>query len=194
MKKETLIIHTNAWPILKGLEDEQLGKLFAALVLYQREEPLPKLDDVTQMAFSFMAQQVDRDNAKYTETVEKRKAAGQAGAMARWQTHKSHAINSHNDNDNVNDNVNDNDNERQESLPSLSPEEKEKIDLEFGDQAAALIGDVESYYKAHTKKPFPGWYEAVRTFSHNQKRWGTTVRGTPQKIEDIANDLFKGLQ
>lgn len=189
MKKETLIIHTNAWPILKGLEDEQLGKLFAALVLYQREEPLPKLDDVTQMAFSFMAQQVDRDNAKYTEIVEKRKAAGQAGAMARWQTHKSHATNSHNDNDNVNDNVNDNDNERQESLPSLSPDEEEKISLEYPEDAERLIEEVRLYYTNHRDKPFPGWFEAVKTFSHNQRRWGKTSapRGSLQSMQEILN-------
>lgn len=189
MKKETLIIHTNAWPILKGLEDVQLGKLFAALMRYQRDEDVPKMDSVTKMAFDFMAAQVDRDNDKYEQTVERRRAAGKAGASARWQTHKSHAINSHNDNDNVNDNVNDNDNERYVSLPSLSPEEEEEIGLEYPEDGERLIEEVRLYYTSHRDKPFPGWTEAVKTFSHNQRRWGknTAPRGTLASMQEILN-------
>lgn len=200
MPKETFVIHTADLENIEDLTLEELGTLFLALMRNQRGEELPEMNKSTVMAFRFMSAQIERDNEKYEAIVEKRRAA----AQKRWNKGddmQMHSLQSHSvsDSDSVSDSVSDSDSERYISvslaaLPSLSPEEKEKIDLEFGDQAAALIGDVESYYKAHTKKPFPGWYEAVRTFSHNQKRWGTTARGTPQKIEDIANDLFKGLQ
>ena len=188
MKKETLIIHTDTWSILKGLKDDQLGKLFTALMRYQREEDLPKMDNVTKMAFDFMAAQVDRDNEKYEQTIERRRAAGKAGASARWQTHKSHAINSHTDTDTVTDT------ERYVSLapaalPSLSPDEEKKISLEYPEDAERLIEEVRLYYTNHRDKPFPGWFEAVKTFSHNQRRWGKTSapRGSLQSMQEILN-------
>lgn len=88
-----------------------------------------------------------------------------------------------------NDNVNDNDNERQESLPSLSPDEEEKISLEYPEDAERLIEEVRLYYTNHRDKPFPGWFEAVKTFSHNQRRWGKTSapRGSLQSMQEILN-------
>ena len=188
MKKETLIIHTDTWNILKGLKDDQLGKLFTALMRYQREEDLPKMDNVTKMAFDFMAAQVDRDNEKYEQTIERRRAAGKAGASARWQTHKSHAIDGHTDTDTVTDT------ERYVSLapaalPSLSPDEGIKIHQEYPEDAERLIEEVRLYYTNHRDKPFPGWFEAVKTFSHNQRRWGKTTapRGSLQSMQEILN-------
>lgn len=194
MKKETLIIHTDTWSILKGLKDDQLGKLFTALMRYQREEDLPKMDNVTKMAFDFMAAQVDRDNEKYEQTIERRRAAGKAGASARWQTHKSHAINSHTDTDTVTDTDTDTDTERYVSLapaalPSLSPDEEIKIHQEYPEDAERLIEEVRLYYTNHRDKPFPGWFEAVKTFSHNQRRWGKTSapRGSLASMQEILD-------
>lgn len=197
MPKETFVIHTADLENIEDLSLEELGTLFLALMRNQRGEELPEMNKSTVMAFRFMSAQIERDNEKYEAIVEKRRAA----AQKRWNKGddmQMHNLHSHSVSDSVSDSVSVSDSERYVSLepaalPSLSPEEKEKIDVEFGDQAAALIGDVESYYKAHTKKPFPGWYEAVRTFSHNQKRWGTTARGSTQSAAEIAADLFKGL-
>lgn len=194
MKKETLIIHTNAWPILKGLDTEQLGKLFWALMAYQRDEPLPKLNDVTRMAFDFMAAQVDRDNDKYAQIVEKRREAGRKSAAMRNKSQQVLTSVNHNENDNVNDNENENVNERYVSLPSLSPRDEASLRQVAGDRADALIEDVQRYYSTHPEKQFPGWPIALAQFDSNQRRWG---RGNvkPQKsIEEIAAEAFKDME
>lgn len=188
MTKETLIIHTDTWNILKGLEDVQLGKLFAALMTYQRGEDLPKMDNITRMAFDFMAAQVDRDNEKYERTVEKRRAA----ANARWGKQNGnmqmHNLQCHTDTDTDTDTVTDTDTERYVSLPSLSLEDREKICRTYQD-AEALIEQVKVYYTNHRDRPFPGWADAVKLFNHNQMRWGknTAQRGTLQSMQEILN-------
>jgi len=192
MKKETLIIHTDAWDILKDLELDQLGKLFSALMKYQRGEELPKMDKVTKMAFDFMAAQVDRDNEKYEKAIERRREAGRRGAEARWQTHKSHAINSHTDTDTVTDTVTDTDTERYVSLASLSAAEGEELRLIYGERADQLIADVDNYYTTHPEKAFPGWGTAVAQFDRNQKRWGRA--STPKNIDDIMAMAFGGTE
>ena len=192
MKKETLIIHTDAWEILKGLTVEQLGGLFTALMKYQREEPLPKLDNVTNMAFNFMAAQVDRDNDKYEKVAEKRRAA----ANARWHKGNNmqmHNLQCHTDTDTDTDTVTDTDTERYISLPALpalSPEEKVIIFQEYPEDAERLMDEVRVYYTNHRDKPFPGWTDAVRTFSHNQRRWGkTAVRGETKSMREILDSV-----
>ena len=194
MKKETLIIHTDTWNILKGLEPEQLGRLFWALMAHQREESLPKMDNVTKMAFDFMAAQVDRDNDKYEKAVERRRAAGRAGAAARWQTHanasegkQTDAINGLTDTDTVTDT------ERYVSLaalPPLSPRDEASLREVAGDRADDLIADVRTYYETHKEKPFPGWPIALAQFDRNQKRWDKPKRSKPKSIEELAAEVF----
>ena len=201
MRKETLIIHTDTWEILKGLPKEQLGTLFTALMKFQRDEDLPKMDGVTKMAFDFMAAQVTRDNEKYMQTVERRRAAGKAGAAARWQTHsnayegmRKDAIHSHTDTDTDTDT--DTVTERYVSLGSLSPETEAELRDKYGDRADALMEDVRQYYTAHSDKRFPGWKSAMAQFDRNQKRWGRSdvnARGE-KSIEEIAAEVFKGME
>ena len=198
MKKETLIIHTNAWPILKGLSTEQLGRLFWALIAYQRDEPLPKLNDVTKMAFDFMAAQLDRDNDKYAQIVEKRREAGRKSAAMRNKSQQPLTSVNHNDNDNVNDNDNDNenDNERYVSLaasPSLSllPGTEEELREVYGERADALIEDVKAYYSAHPAKAFPGWPVAMAQFDRNQKRWGKAEKqASSHDLAELLGQAF----
>lgn len=85
MGKESFILHTDAWEILKDFSDEQCGRLLKALLCYQIGEAIPELDVATKVAFSFMAAQLDRDNDKYAQMVEKRRAAGKKSAEARQQ-------------------------------------------------------------------------------------------------------------
>lgn len=188
-----MIIHTDTWNILKGLEDVQLGRLFGALMKYQREEDLPKMDNVTKMAFDFMAAQVDRDNEKYERTVEKRRAA----ANARWgkQTGnmQMHNLQCHTDTDTVTDTVTDTDTERYVSLPSLSPRDEASLREVAGERADALIEDVRAYYMAHPEKPFPGWPIALAQFDRNQKRWGRGAAKPQKSFEEIAAEAFKGV-
>lgn len=109
MQKETFIMHADAWRTVQKLNREQRGDLLSALMLYQLGEELPAMDLATELAFTFMASQMDKDNEKYAEIVEKRREAGRKSAEKRNTSQQVLTRVNHNDNDNDNDNVNDND-------------------------------------------------------------------------------------
>lgn len=108
MQKETFIMHADAWRTVQKLSREQRGDLLSALMLYQLGEELPAMDLATELAFTFMASQMDKDNEKYAEIVEKRREAGRKSAEKRNTSQQVLTRVNHNDNDNVNDNDNDN--------------------------------------------------------------------------------------
>ena len=58
---------------------EQRGELFTAILCYAAGESVPELDAAADMAFSFIRERMDRDNAAYMEKVEKRREAGKLG-------------------------------------------------------------------------------------------------------------------
>lgn len=193
MPKETFVIHTADLENIEDLSLEELGTLFLALMRNQRGEELPEMNKSTVMAFRFMSAQIERDNEKYEAIVEKRRAA----AQKRWNKGddmQMHDLHSHSVSDSVSDSVSVSDSERYVSLapaalPSLSPDEEEKISLEYPEDAERLIEEVRLYYTNHKDKPFPGWLEAVKTFSHNQRRWGKTSapRGSLASMQEILN-------
>lgn len=77
--KNTFILYTDWMKQLEILSMEQRGILFTAIMCYQREEALPDMDGVVNMAFSFICADMERNNAKYEAICEKRKAAGLKG-------------------------------------------------------------------------------------------------------------------
>lgn len=77
--KDTFILYTEYAKHISLLNMEQRGILFTAIMSYQTGEELPEMDGATAMAFSFIKEQLDRDNAKYEETLKKRSDAGKQG-------------------------------------------------------------------------------------------------------------------
>ena len=69
------VMYADILPQLSFLSREQMGDLFRAILQYVAGEEVDRLDDVTQMAFGFIAAQIDRDREKYNEKCEKAKAA-----------------------------------------------------------------------------------------------------------------------
>ena len=61
------------------MDMEQRGKLFTAILCYAAGEELPELDAASDMAFSFIQDRMDRDNAAYIQKCEKRREAGRLG-------------------------------------------------------------------------------------------------------------------
>lgn len=193
--KESFILYTNAWPMIQKLDTEQRGRLFTAIVQHAVGEDPPEMDALTDMAFSFIAAQMDRDTAKYQNICAKRAEYGRKGGLAKASKSKQKLAkladnenDNENDNDNENVNENENDNERREARPSLSYEELEKLYEEYGPRADELTADVASWYAAHPERVFPGWSEAVAQFDRNQKRWG---HASPSKdINEIMAMAF----
>lgn len=61
------------------LTREQKGDLLSAIFAHAAGEDPPQMDGMTQMAYSFVTDQMDRDNEKYQETIRKRSEAGKRG-------------------------------------------------------------------------------------------------------------------
>lgn len=79
MQKNSFLIYHEYREHLKLLTDEQRGQLLMALIDYSEEGEIPVLDGITQMAFSFIRSQMDRDNEKYESRVAANRENGKKG-------------------------------------------------------------------------------------------------------------------
>lgn len=77
--KKSFVFYYDYRQHLSLLTDEDRGRLLMALLDYGENGSEPDLDGAARMAFSFIATQMDRDAAKYAETVQKRREAGRQG-------------------------------------------------------------------------------------------------------------------
>ena len=200
--KNSFILYTEIWPAIQKLDMEQRGKLFTAIMKHALGEEPEKLDILTDVIFTFIKSQLDRDEQKYQEVCKRRAEYGRRGGLATAKQKQAKASKSKQDQanqaDNENDNENDNDNEyenendNEAQAPdglSLLPGTELELRRKYGEQSDALIEDVRTYYTAHPEKPFPGWPAAVAQFERNQKRWGKTSapRGTLASMQEILN-------
>lgn len=122
--KNSFILYTDYLSQIELLTDEQRGVLFLAIMRYAAEEWLPEMDATTEMAFSFIRQQLDRDNEKYQKISKIRREAGAKGGLATQanasfaKANQANAVfaqanQADNDNENENDNDNETDNENE---------------------------------------------------------------------------------
>ena len=156
--KNSFILYTNYFDILKDLSDSDLGIMFRAILSYQTngEYNIPKH---LELAFKFIKNQLDVDEVKYNDFIEKQRLNGLKGG--RPKTQKTQAFSkkpkkpkltqkSLNDNDNVNDNVNvnvnENDNDKQIEQPkqtvAVVPKKvpQQRVFDYFADKYKALTG------------------------------------------------------
>lgn len=77
--KNSFVLYNEYSEQLSLLNMEQRGILFTAIFNYQNNQPLPEMDGMIKMAFSFIKNQLDRDKEKYDETCRKRAEAGRLG-------------------------------------------------------------------------------------------------------------------
>ena len=202
--KNSFILYTEIWPAIQKLDMEQRGKLFTAIMKHALGEEPEKLDILTDVIFTFIKSQLDRDEQKYQEVCKRRAEYGRRGGLATAKQKQAKATKSKqdqanqadNDNDNENENENDNDNENENDNEAQAPEglsllpgTELELRRKYGEQSDALIEDVRTYYTAHPEKPFPGWPAAVAQFERNQKRWGKTSapRGSLQSMQEILD-------
>lgn len=118
-KKGSFVMYTDYAEHINLLSMEQRGYLLTAIMNYAAGLALPELDGMTQMAFSFIKVQMDRDDEKYQSIIKKRREAGKLGGRpvkANGSSNKAKKANGFSEKqtkakkpDNVNDNVNDND-------------------------------------------------------------------------------------
>lgn len=80
-EKSSFILYANYINQVSCLSDEEAGQLFKALLNFVRFGEYPQLTGAPKMAFSFISDQIERDAKKYSEIVEKRRAAGKIGGL-----------------------------------------------------------------------------------------------------------------
>ena len=166
MSKESFIIYKSFWKPISRLSDEQLGRLFRAICLYQTGETPDVADDIV-IAYEFFVNQFNIDERKYEEYIEAQRASGKKGASARYD--KADDVNAEDESDTdesvgsprvakgrlgshgLNDNVNDNDN----NIIFLKEKEKEKDILEIASEM----------FVAGSKEPVE---EAKRFYAYNE--------------------------
>ena len=78
-QKKSFILYYDYRNHLALLSNEERGQLLMALLDYAENGEEPELEGAALMAFSFIRAQMDRDAAKYAETVQKRREAGRQG-------------------------------------------------------------------------------------------------------------------
>lgn len=96
MSKESFIIYKSFWKPISRLSDEQLGRLFRAICLYQTGETPDVADDIV-IAYEFFINQFNIDERKYEEYIEAQRASGKKGASARYD--KTDDVNAEDDSD-----------------------------------------------------------------------------------------------
>ena len=77
--KSSFVLYTEYLRHIQKMSMDQRGELFTAILRYAAGESVPELDAAADMAFSFIRERMDRDNAAYMEKVEKRREAGKLG-------------------------------------------------------------------------------------------------------------------
>ena len=129
-KTKKSFVFNIAWQeVLMGYPSEVRLEVYDAIIEYVASGKISELKPLAKMAFSFIKNEIDYNNAKYDEVVSKRSEAGKKGMRSRYSAQDATPVTSDNkDNtcyqdvtnvtsvtDNVYDNVNDNNN------PPISP-------------------------------------------------------------------------
>ena len=118
-KKKSFLLYDDLYETLQYLNDEQLGKLTRMIFDYRINGVVCDVSDPLFFCFNPIRVQMERDEIKYKDEVEKRSIAGKASAEARANKRQHNSTHvksvqhkeqvSTNPTDNVNDNVSDND-------------------------------------------------------------------------------------
>lgn len=86
--KESFLMFVDNFDAIEELTDEQKGILLQAIVTYVRSGELIKLPQLIKVIFIPIKNSIDRNNKKYEEEIEQRRAAGRLGGQARARNAK----------------------------------------------------------------------------------------------------------
>lgn len=151
--KNSFLIYYEYEEQLSILSDEQLGILLRAIFKYEKNNEIPKLDGVLQLAFMFIKGNLDRDREKYDKRCETSANNGKLGG--RPPKEKPNSKPNKNlkkpkkaDNDNEIDNVNDNEIDIDNNI-TTSEEKSSTVDTakaskhKYGEYKHVLLKDEE---------------------------------------------------
>lgn len=179
-ERNSFILYVDTKPQWDMLDDHQAATLIRALFAYvQNGEQLVTEDGMLAMAFSFMAQQIDRDSEKWTkrckrnaESARKRWEAKQANESEPMQTDanaseriQTDANDADTDTDNDNDTVTDTDNESDTDMQASARTASHDPDADAESSASPTVEEVAAYCRKRGNgidaKRFVEYYAAV---------------------------------
>ena len=216
--KDNMILYTAYADKFKRLSDLQFGQLMRAALNYQQFGTEPDIDDLTVgLAFDVIKHDIDTNNQKYAETIEKKREAGRQGAESRWQNMADNSKNStcHND-DSKNstaisemakmadkDKVKDKDKDIKKDTPNgvskektakrfMPPTEAELLDYCL---AKGLTIDAEAFMDFYASKgwkvgnqPMKDWQAAVRNWARRDKETARSGTSKPKSNLGVFAD------
>ena len=154
--KNSFVMYTNQLKQIEALSYEQAGVLLVALMRHASGKEIPEMDGMTYMAFLFISDQIDRDNAKYQEAVNAHKEAGKKGGRPKKQNEENQMVlekpNGFNENQTKHDNENDNVNENDIKEKS-SDEDKKKVQAETIPEPLTQFAEFWSHYPNSGSQP-----------------------------------------
>ena len=115
-QNKSFILHKDSLSVLNKLTDEQAGKLFKSIFIYQTENVLPD-DNLISIIFEPFLNQFKRDVENYKKTCEARKIAGSKGGKQKVANASKSKQKVANLADSDNKNKNESKNESKNDLP-----------------------------------------------------------------------------
>lgn len=82
-EKKSFIVYHSYRECIEDLTDEEVGKLFKAMLEYSQKGEVPEMAKPLKVAFRFIRLQMDADEEKYTNECNRRSAAGAKGGAPR---------------------------------------------------------------------------------------------------------------
>lgn len=81
--KKSFVLYTDYMQHIQLLDTGQKADLLDAIFAYADSCEVKKLDSITNMAFSFIRSQMDRDSIAYQDKIKKRSECGRIGGLAK---------------------------------------------------------------------------------------------------------------
>lgn len=79
MGENSFVLYDDYWEHIKLLSETERSTLLTAIFAHRGMCKMPKLENGTKIAFSFIRSQLDRDTAKYTAICERNRINGAKG-------------------------------------------------------------------------------------------------------------------
>lgn len=211
--KKSFVLYYDYRNHLALLSDEERGRLLMALFDYAENGTEPDLEGSALMAFSFIQAQMDRDAAKYAETVQKRREAGRQGgrpAKASESNEKQSEAKKANgfsekqtkakkpDNDNVTDNDTVTDTDTDINNPPISPtggtppDAQERRFAEFWSAYPKKVGKKAALTSWKRLKPDAALFERIMQAVINAKKSEQWIREGGRYIPNPATWINQG--
>lgn len=186
---DSFILYTSYYALIEGLTDEQLGQLTRAIFLYVRDGEIISLEPVVRMAFSFIKDNIERNQDKYQAKCEKnrqialererkkreaREKAGNTNVHERSRTcenntnvHERSPYDNDNDNDNDNEYDNEYDNDVSKETNILEPS-KEASMQSFSEKNVCAASEPQKSSEKKKSKKGEIDYAAIKDYWNEQ--------------------------